>query len=126
MRMKLFTSLIIFGATVGLSSSESYAESYQVCYEKYTNSSGQRMISFTDCNGNDYVMRPQSARSNSVISGSDRRMSARAQDNNRGRTQISESAYSGDRWCDDSGCYQIKNKRDLCVLEVTGELIDCN
>ncbi|MBK5142859.1 hypothetical protein I2494_03855 [Budviciaceae bacterium BWR-B9] len=102
------------------------AESYQVCIDKYTDASGNRTASLSDCQGNDYVIRPQSMRPTSVVSGSDRRMYSSGSERPSGRNQVDESTYASDRWCDDSGCYRIQNKRNLCVLEVTGELVDCN
>ncbi|AKJ41844.1 hypothetical protein [Pragia fontium] len=127
MGKKLLALLMVGGLASALGISIVHAESYEVCYQKYTDSSGHRAVSLTDCQGNDYVVRPQSARSNSVVSGSERRMYSRGPEpSSRSQVQTDESTYARERWCDDTGCYRIRNKPDLCILEVTGELVDCN
>ncbi|MCD1127607.1 hypothetical protein LPW36_16715 [Jinshanibacter sp. LJY008] len=122
--MQALLAVIAFAVMFNLPMAQ--AESYQVCVDKYTDTSGNRTASLSDCHGNDYVIRPQSMRSGSVVSGSDRRMYSSDGARSTARYQVDESSYANDRWCDDSGCYRIKNKRNLCVLEVTGELVDCN
>ncbi|SQI41690.1 Uncharacterised protein [Leminorella richardii] len=99
-----------------MGSSLAQAESYEVCVEKYTDASGQRSASFNDCKGNNYYFNPRAARSSSVTSGSDRRGRVRV---------VDESTYAVDRWCDDSGCYRVRNRQDMCILEVTGEVVPC-
>ncbi|QBH96891.1 hypothetical protein EKN56_11070 [Limnobaculum zhutongyuii] len=126
MKYSLQALLAITAVVVTFNLPIAQAESYQVCVDKYTDASGNRTASLSDCHGNDYVIRPQSVRPNSVVSGSDRRMYSSGRERSSDRYQVDESTYASDRWCDDSGCYRIQNKRNLCVLEVTGELVDCN
>ncbi|VFS59839.1 Uncharacterised protein [Leminorella grimontii] len=117
MKKRLFFMLIgAAGLAASMSAPAVQAESYQVCVEKYTDAAGQRAVSFNDCRGNDYYFNSRPARSGAVTSGSDRRSRVRV---------VDESTYAVDRWCDDSGCYRIRNRQDMCVLEVTGEVIPC-
>ncbi|WP_157953013.1 hypothetical protein [Limnobaculum parvum] len=122
--LQVMLAIIAFAVTFNFPMAQ--ADSYQVCIDKYPDSSGNRIASLSDCDGNDYVIRSQSMRPNSVISGSDRRMNSFGRERLSDRYQVNESTYASERWCDDSGCYHIKNKRNFCVLEVTGELVDCN
>lgn len=115
MRKKLLGLAAIVGLSVTFGLSSSFAENYQICAEKYTDVSGNRSVSLTDCQGNQY-----SVNFGSVRSGSDRLYRG-------GRGQITQDgiSYTREKWCDDSGCYQINNQRDACMLEVTGELVSC-
>lgn len=117
MKKRLFFTLIgVVGLAAAVNASVAQAESYQVCVEKYTDAAGQRAVSLNDCRGNEYYFKPRSARSNSVTSGSDRRSRVRV---------VDESTYAVDLWCEDSGCYRIRNRQDMCILEVTGEVVPC-
>lgn len=117
MKKRLFFALFgAIGLAVAVNAPVVQAESYQVCVEKYTDAAGQRAVSLNDCHGNDYYFKPRPARSSSVTSGSDRGSRVRV---------VDESTYAVDRWCDDSGCYRIRNRQDMCILEVTGEVVPC-
>ncbi|WP_159566486.1 hypothetical protein [Budvicia diplopodorum] len=115
MRKNLLTLVLVIGMSLSVGLSASVAESSQVCAEKYTDISGNRSVSLTDCEGNNYTIR-----SGSVRSGSDRYHRG-----NRGQISQDGASYAREKWCDDSGCYRINNQQDMCVLEVTGELVSC-
>ncbi|GKX53283.1 hypothetical protein [Budvicia aquatica] len=117
MKRTVLASVVTLGLALTFGLTSSLAESYQVCAEKYTDVSGNRSVSLTDCEGNNYRVR-----SGTVRSGSDRYHSGRG---SRGQISQDGASYTREKWCDDSGCYRINNQRDMCVLEVTGELVDC-